>query len=148
MTEEKGVKHLLYGGEVMNAKKIIAFILFGIVSIIIGFLGGLFWNASTIDRLEANILELSERNNTLSARIDGLVAGTESSAATSIALAEGLGEFVSGLSEQLERAQAITNRAQRIAELARVLDKGITELIEKIQLVEEGLVGSRDSSSD
>ena len=67
-----------------------------------------------------------------------LVAGTESSAATSIALAEGLGEFVSGLNEQLERAQAITNRAQRIAELARVLDKGITELIEKIQLVEEG----------
>lgn len=132
----------------MNAKKIIAFILFGVVSIVIGFIGGLLWNASTIDRLETNILELSERNDTLSARINGLVAGTESSAATSIALAEGLGEFVSGLSEQVERAQAITNRAQRIAELARVLDKGITELIEKIQLVEEGLVGSSDSSSD
>lgn len=145
MIEEKSAKHLLYGGGGMNAKKIIAFILFGIV---IGSLGGLLWNASTIERLETNILELSERNDTLSARINGLVAGTESSAATSIALAEGLGEFVSGLSEQVERAQAITNRAQRIAELARVLDKGITELIEKIQLVEEGLVGSSDSSSD
>lgn len=132
----------------MNAKKIIAFILFGVVSIVIGFLGGFFWNASTIERLETNILELSERNNTLSARINGLVAGTESSAATSIALAEGLGGFVSGLSEQLERAQAITNRAQRIAELARVLDKGITELTEKIQLVEEGLVSSSYSSNN
>lgn len=131
----------------MNAKKIITFILFGVVSIIIGFLGGFFWNASTIERLETNIVELSERNNTLSARINDLVAGTESSAATSIALAEGLGEFVSGLSEQLERAQAITNRAQRIAELARVLDKGITELIEKIQLVEEGVVSTNSSSN-
>lgn len=132
----------------MHAKKIVAFILFGVVSIVIGFLGGFFWNASTIERLETNIIELSERNNTLSARINGLVAGTESSAATSIALAEGLREFVSGLSEQHERAQAITNRAQRIAELARVLDKGITELIEKIQLVEEGLVSSSNSSNN
>ena len=131
----------------MNAEKIIAFIGVCITVFIIGFLGGLLWNASTIDRLETNIVELSERNNTLSARINGLVAGTESSAATSIALAEGLGEFVSGLSEQLERAQAITNRAQRIAELARVLDKGITELIEKIQLVEEGLVNTNSSSN-
>ena len=131
----------------MNAKKIIAFIGMCIAILTIGFLGGLFWNASTIERLETNIIELSERNNTLSARINGLVAGTESSAATSIALAEGLGEFVSGLSEQLERAQAITNRAQRIAELARVLDKGITELIEKIQLVEEGVVSTNSSSN-
>lgn len=129
----------------MNAKKIIAFILFGIV---IGFLGGLLWNASTIKRLETDITELSKRNDALSARITTLVAGTESSAATSIALAEGLGEFVSGLSEQLERAQAITNRAQRIAELARILDKGITELIEKIQLVEENNTSASNSSSD
>lgn len=129
----------------MNAKKIIAFILFGIV---IGFLGGLLWNASTIKRLETDIIELSKRNDALSARITTLVAGTESSAATSIALAEGLGEFVSGLSEQLKRAQAITNRAQRIAELARVLDKGITELIEKIHLVEENNTSASNSSSD
>ena len=132
----------------MNAKKIIAFSGMCIAMLTIGFLGGFFWNASIIERLETNISELSERNDSLSARINDLVAGTESSAATSIALAEGLGEFVSGLSEQLERTQAITNRAQRIAELARVLDKGITELIEKIQLVEEVLVGSSDSSSD
>ena len=131
----------------MNAKKIITLIGMCIAMLIIGFLGGYLWNASTIERLETNIIELSERNNTLSARINGLVAGAESSAATSITLAEGLGEFVSGLNEQLERAQAITNRAQRIAELARVLDKGITELIEKIQLVEEGIVNTNSSSN-
>lgn len=131
----------------MNAKKIITFIGMCITMLTIGFLGGYLWNASTIERLETNIIELSERNNALSARINGLVAETESSAATSIALAEGLGEFVSGLNEQLERAQAITNRAQRIAELARVLDKGITELIEKIQLVEEGIVSTNSSSN-
>lgn len=118
------------------------------ISLFGGYCIGTSYSNRTIERLETNILELSKRNDDLSARINDLIAGAESSAATSSALAEGLGGLSTGLSEQIRRAQAITNRAQRIAELARILDKGITELIEKIQLVEEGLVGSSDSSND
>lgn len=132
----------------MNVQKIIVIILFVLICFSIGFLGGYFWNASTIERLETNIVELSKRNDALSARINDLIAGAESSAAASSALAEGLGGLSTGLSEQIRRAQAITNRAQRIAELARILDKGITELIEKIQVVEENNTSTSDSSSN
>lgn len=115
----------------MNAQKhIYVFIL-----IVLGFGGGFFTGVrsctGTIDRLKTDITELSNRNKSITTRIIDLDAAARRDAEASRLLAEGLADISRRIAEQVQRGRAITDRAQRIAFLAGVLDKGITELISK-----------------
>ena len=117
----------------MNAQKH----LYVFILIVLGFGGGFFTGVKsctgTIDRLETDITELSNRNKSITTRINDLEAAARINAERSQSLADGLTELSNGLVEAVRRAQSIEDRSKRIDYFARVLDKGITELISKIK---------------
>lgn len=121
----------------MNAK--IKSVLVIICLMVASFVGGLIYSSkTTITRLETDILELSKRNKSITTRVNDLRAATERDAEASRILAEGLTGFSRGLEEQVRRSQSIADRAERINYLAGVLNKGISELIIKVDLVQKG----------
>lgn len=120
----------------MNAQIKIALAV--LVLMVASFIGGLVYSdKTTVARLETDILELSKRNKSITARVNDLRAATERDAEASRVLAEGLAGLSSRLAEQARRSQSITERATRIDYLARVLDKGISELIIKVDMVQK-----------
>ena len=120
----------------MNAQKH----LYVFILIVLGFGGGFFTGVKsctgTIDRLETDITELSNRNKSITTRIIDLDAAARRDAEASRLLAEGLADISRRIAEQVQRGRAIADRAQRIAFLAGVLDKGITELISKTKNIQ------------
>ena len=84
-------------------------------------------------KLEGDILELTKRNKSLSARIISLEERSRRDAEQSTRIAKSLGVLVEGLNGQVERASRIADRARRIDELARLLDKGLSEIIEEVR---------------
>lgn len=100
---------------------------------------------TTTSGLETDIIELSRRNKSISTRINDLEAAARVNAERSQSLADGLTGLSNGLVEAVGRAQSIEDRAKRIDYLARVLDKGITELILKVQDNQKSNLGT-DSS--
>ena len=131
----------------MNAQ--IKFVLITTVLMVASFIGGLVYrDQTTVSRLETDILELSKRNKSITTRVNDLSAAAERDTETSRLLAEGLAGFSRGLETQIRRSQGIAERAERIDYLARVLDKGIAELIIKVDLVQKGCSGVSSNSSD
>lgn len=131
----------------MNAQ--IKFVLITTVLMVASFIGGLVYrDQTTVVRLETDILELSKRNKSITTRVNDLRAATERDAEASRLLAEGLSGLSSGLTDQIRRSQSIADRATKIDYLARVLDKGIAELILKVDLVQKGCSGTSSNSSD
>ena len=131
----------------MNAK--VKLVLIVICLMAASFCGGLVYSSkTTITRLETDILELSKRNKSITTRVNDLRAATERDAEASRILAEGLTGFSRGLEEQVRRSQSIADRAERINYLARVLNKGIAELIIKVDLVWKGNSSTTDNSSN
>ena len=131
----------------MNAKIKLVFIV--ICLMVASFIGGLVYsNKTTVSRLETDIAELSKRNKSITTRVNDLRAATERDAEASRLLAEGLSGLSSGLTEQIRRSQSIADRATKIDYLARVLDKGIAELIIKVDLVWKGNSSITDNSSN
>ena len=88
-------------------------------------------------RLETDIVELSKRNKSISTRINDLEAAARINAERSQSLADGLAGLSDGLVKAVNGAKSIEDRAKRIDYLARVLDKGITELISKVRDLEK-----------
>ena len=132
----------------MNVQKTLSIVVLAVVLFGSGFFTGLKYTSGTIEGLETNITELNKRNKGLSDRLDDLTAATGRDAEEGRVLAEGLGELSSSIAAQVQRSRSIADRAQRINFLAGVLDKGITELIIKIEMVQERSLGSIGSSSD
>lgn len=131
----------------MNAKIKLVFIV--ICLMVASFVGGLVYSSkTTTTRLETDILELSRRNKSITTRVNDLRAATERDAEASRILAEGLTGFGRGLEEQIRRSQSIADRAERINYLAGVLNKGISELINKVNLVQERNSGTTGNSSN
>lgn len=131
----------------MNAKIKLVFIV--ICLMVASFVGGLVYsNKTTVSRLETDIAELSKRNKSITTRVNDLSAAAERDTETSRLLAEGLAGFSRGLEAQIRRSQGIAERAERIDYLARVLDKGIAELIIKVDLVWKGNSSTTDNSSN
>ena len=130
----------------MNEK--IMYILIVIVLAIISFCGGIWFNSGSTERLEKTIAELTERNNTLSTRINDLVTASGRDAEASRTLAAGITSLNTRLTEQIKRSRAIADRAQRINFLAGVLDKGISELITLVEDLQERAYNSGGSSNN
>ena len=131
----------------MNAKIKLVFIV--ICLMVASFVGGLIYrDQTTVVRLETDITELSRRNKSITTRVNDLSAAAERDTETSRLLAEGLAGFSRGLEAQIRRSQGIAERAERIDYLARVLDKGIAELIIKVDLVWKGNSSTTDNSSN
>ena len=125
----------------MNAKIKLVFIV--ICLMVASFIGGLVYsNKTTVSRLETDIAELSKRNKSITTRVNDLRAATERDAEASRLLAEGLSGLSSGLTDQIRRSQSIADRATKIDYLARVLDKGIAELIVTVQESQDSNVGA------
>lgn len=132
----------------MNVQKTLSIVVLAVVLFGSGFFTGLKYSSGTIEGLETDIVELTKRNKSISTRINDLTAATRRDAEESRVLAEGLGELSSSIATQVQRSRSIADRAQRINFLAGVLDKGITELIIKIEMVQERSLGPTGSSSD
>jgi uncharacterized protein YoxC len=132
----------------MNVQKTLSIVVLAVVLFGSGFFTGLKYSSGTIEGLETDIVELTKRNKSLSTRINDLTAATRRDAEEGRVLAEGLGELSSSIATQVQRSRSIADRAQRINFLAGVLDKGITELIIKIEMVQERSLGPTGSSSD
>ena len=131
----------------MNAKIKLVFIV--ICLMVASFIGGLVYsNKTTVSRLETDIAELSKRNKSITTRVNDLSAAAERDTETSRLLAEGLAGFSRGLEDQIRRSQGIAERAERIDYLARVLDKGIAELIIKVDLVWKGNSSTTNNCSN
>ena len=117
----------------MNAQKYFFVLILMVLSFSGGLLAGRRSCAGTISGLETDILELSNRNKSITTRLVDLDAAARRDAEASKRLAEGIGDIGKRIAEQVKRGRAITDRAERIAYLAGVLDKGITELIIQVK---------------
>ncbi len=130
----------------MNAQKILSIIVLAAILFGSGFYTGLKYNSGTTKGLEKTIIELTERNNTLSTRINDLETAARRDAEASQSLADGLTGLSNGLVTAIGRAQSIEDRAKRINYLAGVIDKGIIELIKTVEVVQERDLGIINSS--
>lgn len=132
----------------MNVQKILSIIVLAAILFGSGFYTGLKYSSGTTEGLETDIIELTKRNNTLSTRINDLETAARRDAEASQSLADGLTGLSNGLVTAIGRAQSIEDRSQRINYLAGVIDKGITELIKTVEVVQKGSLGIAGSGSN
>ena len=117
----------------MNAKKLLFIIITAGLIFCCGILTGLKICSSGSAELKTDIVELSKRNKLISSRLLTLEEESRRHAEESRLLAEGIRDINQGLTDSVNRAHSIEDRAERINYLAGVLDKGITELIRTVE---------------
>lgn len=127
----------------MNAKKLLGTAAFVMAIFCGGLCTGLKLCSSWSAELETDVVELTKRNKLISSRLLTLEEESRRHAEESRLLAAGIRELNRGLTDSVNRARSIEDRAARINYLAGVLDKGITELIQTVKDIQSGTASSR-----
>lgn len=121
----------------MNAKKLLFIILAAGFIFGCGILTGFRFCNEQSTELKTDVVELSKRNKLISSRLLTLEEESRRHAEESRLLAEGIRDINQGLTDSVNRAHSIEDRAERINYLAGILDKGITELIGTVKNLQD-----------